>query len=1127
MDIFDKLSTKQDIFDRIYLDKRIIKDLSVAVSKVQEKDIFDQIKLELPKLLKKYVPSDKPKTEITKELIDTIRAEIAKQPPQIVEKVVEKIIEKPAPVVKPVIIDNKKDILKATTEINKSVDEKIAEVKKEIKKDDGYRMVIAPVLLPNMAGHVGDYLTVENSVDGLRSKWESIPDPDLTGYVPYTGATDNIDLGYFGLQTYGTSGSSNFYIGREDLTGSGVQLSTYPSPTMGVDLISFTSGAAGMFSHSTGGTRSVTLCNDTYAISATGGSLFTGDVTVTETGTFGNTFTGSFGSLVDGLINYSGYFSDNSNFLRFFYDGKVFRYNDDVAYMDESGNALFNDLSLTNPVNIYTLSHNSFADYLADEHIDWTNNTDPTKNFSTVGYGTFHVGGNRETSIGVEDAYGLYTADGTNTVTLADGTYAISATGTITATSVGLLGTSVTLGTPNEAAYFEESFTAHGMNVTVLGSQASYYGIKVLDGNATQQVYLCDGTYSINATGNSLFTGAITSTTTIQAEQLTSTDDVTMAGKLLNTLAADDTTAFEVEGTTNPLTTAGSYSVVSIARTFNANSATVMQPTGMNFTITNSSINSGTGSGSIASRGMNVTMTVSGAHTVAPVKTPASETNSAFTCNVSRSGTLAWKTGSTIVNNGLSLISNIQHNMNIAGGALTSTANGFFASITNTCPAETAGTHTTNAYGFNVTATGTQAPTGTSYGYGGYLKASGSDNNYGLRINVPASVGNLYGLWLDTDNTTGGGAIWFGAGLDSNIGFDGNSLNIIANAVTATDTLDLTAGAYNFSMSATQRQAIYVDGTTNDFTGTYTGTTAYFNYFTRDVNAGNGNRAESVVGYRNDTFLKHTNAVITDGGDASAALSFGLTDTSKWTLGGATGRTNNKYGINALISDTATYDLTGTAALIQQNYGSNFIISASPTLTDSGGTGGTSTFWNYGLVSSVTITPTVSTGTWNVRGVGISISVTGNAAGNSTNYGLYIPTCTGADNNYAIYDLSSTTWVKAGGDFLFRTDGSKFKQGAGDDVYLSYTGTYWDFYVSAATTSIRFNQGQLDTDFIVYGDTAEMLTLDAGTLGATFGGGITPASMADAAAANNTIYYSTTASKLVYKDSGGTVNALY
>jgi hypothetical protein len=41
------------------------------------------------------------------------------------------------------------------------------------------------------------------------------------------------------------------------------------------------------------------------------------------------------------------------------------------------------------------------------------------------------------------------------------------------------------------------------------------------------------------------------------------------------------------------------------------------------------------------------------------------------------------------------------------------------------------------------------------------------------------------------------------------------------------------------------------------------------------------------------------------------------------------------------------------------------------------------------------------------------------------------------------------------------------------------------------------------------------------------GGGWQPASMSDASAPNNTVYFSTTASKLVYKDSTGTVNNLY
>lgn len=43
----------------------------------------------------------------------------------------------------------------------------------------------------------------------------------------------------------------------------------------------------------------------------------------------------------------------------------------------------------------------------------------------------------------------------------------------------------------------------------------------------------------------------------------------------------------------------------------------------------------------------------------------------------------------------------------------------------------------------------------------------------------------------------------------------------------------------------------------------------------------------------------------------------------------------------------------------------------------------------------------------------------------------------------------------------------------------------------------------------------------------TLTGGLVPASMADASAENGTIYFSTTANKLVYKDAGGVVNNLY
>ncbi len=54
---------------------------------------------------------------------------------------------------------------------------------------------------------------------------------------------------------------------------------------------------------------------------------------------------------------------------------------------------------------------------------------------------------------------------------------------------------------------------------------------------------------------------------------------------------------------------------------------------------------------------------------------------------------------------------------------------------------------------------------------------------------------------------------------------------------------------------------------------------------------------------------------------------------------------------------------------------------------------------------------------------------------------------------------------------------------------------------------------------------AYALNIESGT--SKFGGAIAPATLADAAAPNGSIYYSSDAGKLVFKDSGGTVNNLY
>lgn len=57
----------------------------------------------------------------------------------------------------------------------------------------------------------------------------------------------------------------------------------------------------------------------------------------------------------------------------------------DLFTVDPDGVVDANDLTLNNPSNVYNLSHDSFADFVANEHIDWTS---ASNNFSTTGTAT-------------------------------------------------------------------------------------------------------------------------------------------------------------------------------------------------------------------------------------------------------------------------------------------------------------------------------------------------------------------------------------------------------------------------------------------------------------------------------------------------------------------------------------------------------------------------------------------------------------------------------------------------------------------------------------------------------------------------------------------------------------------
>jgi hypothetical protein len=112
--------------------------------------------------------------------------------------------------------------------------------------------------------------------------------------------------------------------------------------------------------------------------------------------------------------------------------------------------------------------------------------------------------------------------------------------------------------------------------------------------------------------------------------------------------------------------------------------------------------------------------------------------------------------------------------------------------------------------------------------YGIYFPAyTTSTNNWAIYNS--GITNNLLGI----DNSRS----YFGTAQDAYITFDGNSLNIVANAVTAGDALEFTAGSYTFKVPADTDIALNFTGTTNSGVLTWMEDEDYF-LFGDNVNLG-------------------------------------------------------------------------------------------------------------------------------------------------------------------------------------------------------------------------------------------------------------------------------------------------
>lgn len=263
-------------------------------------------------------------------------------------------------------------------------------------------------------------------------------------------------------------------------------------------------------------------------------------------------------------------------------------------------------------------------------------------------------------------------------------------------------------------------------------------------GTTTQIPYMNVAGTDFLYSANLVFDGTnLTCLGTVQAEQLTSTDDITMTGKFLNTMAAADTLGLVVDGDTNPFTYAGNFEYLnSISRTINGSGTTtfpsVAQGIGTQRKLIWNYDFSGTGTQMGSARQVAAAsdyllfsgdITVSGAGFISPLlssyggysllnRTGAVSNSSSKNLTLTDRGVYYGANLASAVNR----TSTGTITINVIGGEFTT---GSSVSLVNG-----SSDVVFNYYGGKFLGVGTT--TGTSIVYGGYFSGTGGDTNWGI-----------------------------------------------------------------------------------------------------------------------------------------------------------------------------------------------------------------------------------------------------------------------------------------------------------------------------------------------------------------------------------------------------------
>jgi len=279
-------------------------------------------------------------------------------------------------------------------------------------------------------------------------------------------------------------------------------------------------------------------------------------------------------------------------------------------------------------------------------------------------------------------------------------------------------------------------------------------------------------------------------------------------------------------------------------------------------------------------------------------------------------------------------------------------------------------------------------------------------------MDLTSSPSSLIPDMDDTYDIGATGLEWKDLYIDGTAYIDSIEADTIGIGVTPTANHNM-----DILMSATDINAIKIDGTTNDYTSA--GTTVAFQ-LDRDINRGTSS-VSNAAGWQSYLNQKHTDAALT--GDREMYGSISRIDNQGAITN--TTATNYQYWSNgahntAKIDPAAVFDTDSTGILelaITGTYGYAFG-DFGWTINDTSGGSPANTVVASGLRSFVENQPTLGgTAAVTVINAGLYIeTILGNTVGTSIGAGLYIPNgaIVGSDANWGIYDLSDLGWYNSG-----------------------------------------------------------------------------------------------------------------